>query len=337
MRHKFGWLALVVLAAPPPAFGQGLETLGNRAASMTAFVAVADDASAVAWNPAGLVLGPFFNISVDLGRSETAPDGPLEAPGAARVTTTLLAIGVPPLGLSYYRMGFTTLAPTGSAVEGDPRRETVQVGVRTLVTTHLGATVLQSLGDHLTVGTTVKLVRGRIGGGTAPLGSWDEGFDQAETLDTEGSTTGDLDIGVMFTAGRVRAGAVVRNLTEPTFGGERGPDGAFTVGRHARVGLAWGDRWPGAATTLVALDADVTRVESAAGDRRDVAAGVERWFGMRRLAVRGGVRASTVGDARPVTSAGLSYAVRSGAYVDAYLARGTRGVSAWGIAGRLSY
>lgn len=331
-------MAIGVLATmSPPAYGQGLETVGNRASALAAFVAVADDASAVAWNPAGLVLGPFFNISVDLGRSQIAPDSPFEAPGAARVTTTLLAIGVPPLGLSYYRIGFTTLAPAGSAVEGDPRRETVQVGVRTLVTTHLGATVLQSLGDYLTVGTTVKLVRGRIGGGTAPLGSWDEGFDQAETLDTEGSTTGDLDVGAMFTAGRVRAGVVIRNVTEPTFGDERESEEAFTVGRHARVGLAWGDRWPGAAGTVIAVDADVTRVGSAAGDRRDVAAGVERWFGMRRLAVRGGVRASTVGDARPVTSAGVSLAVRSGTYVDAYVARGTRGASAWGIAGRLSY
>jgi hypothetical protein len=87
----------------------------------------------------------------------------------------------------------------------------------------------------------------------------------------------------------------------------------------------------------VALDADLTTVDHPAGERRDIAAGAERWFGNQTLAVRGGFRASTVGDARPVASAGASYAVRSGIYVDVYAALGREADRRWGVAGRLSY
>lgn len=327
---------MVAIAAP--AHAQGLETLGSRAAGLSAFVAVADDATAVAWNPAGLVIGPLFNISVDFGRSKAGANGAVEGNlPAGEVGTTLIAIGVPPLGLSYSRITLTSIAPVAPAAEGDPRRETGQVGVRTLVTSQLGATVLQSLGDHLTVGATVKLVRGSFGADTVHVQSWNEGFDRAEMLDARASTTGDVDVGGMFSAGRLRAGVVVRNLTEPTFGDEDTPGTDFTLQRHARVGMAWGDRWPGTPATIVALDADLTRVPHPAGERRDVAAGVERWLRAQHLGIRGGVRASTIGRTRPVASGGLSYAVRAGTYVDAYVAVGDRHARGWGVAARLSY
>src|SRR5688500_2265323 len=93
---------LAAFVAPAVARAQGLESLGNRATAMAAFVAVADDTSAVAWNPAGLVSGPIFNISVDFGRSTSIPDGPPQFPGqAGRVGATLLAIGTLPLGLAF--------------------------------------------------------------------------------------------------------------------------------------------------------------------------------------------------------------------------------------------
>jgi hypothetical protein len=134
----------------------------------------------------------------------------------------------------------------------------------------------------------------------------------------------------------VRAGVVVRNVTEPSFGDDqRGV--AVALERHARVGMAWGDRWPGLANTIVAIDADLTRVRDAMGERRDVAIGAERWLRNRRIGVRGGVRASTVSETRPVATAGFSYAIRSGTYVDAYVARGTEDQRAWGIGARLTY
>jgi hypothetical protein len=195
---------------------------------------------------------------------------------------------------------------------------------------------LQSLGNFLTVGATVKLVRGSVGSEIVPADTWDAALDQADTLMTENSTTGDVDVGVMATVGRARAGFLLRNLTAPDFEDPLGGD--IELPRHARLGAAWGDRWPGTARTIVAVDADLTRVPHADGDRRDLAAGVERWtLQQQRLGLRAGVRASTVGDARPVVSVGGSYAIRSGTFVDGYVARGAGDATAWGIAARLSY
>ena len=317
---------------------QGLETVGNRASAMSAFVAVADDASAVVWNPSGLAQGPFFNLSFDWGRAHS---GTSEEPGltesAGRQSGTLLAVALPPFGLSYYRMGTTVLQPASPAGQLSPSRQDYQVSVRSLVTSHLGVTVLQSLGDHVTVGATAKVVRGSLAGDTTSISSWSDGFEYAESLETEGSTRGDIDLGALVTGGRFRAGVVARNITEPTF--ESGAGGAVSaqLERHVRVGAAWGDGWPGLALTIVAVDADATRTAHATGDRRDVAAGLERWLKGRRVGFRGGVRASTVGDARPVASVGGSFALRVGTYVDAYVAKGRHEDRAWGIGARLTF
>jgi hypothetical protein len=330
---------LMVLLSPSQVTGQGLETLGNRAAAMAAFVAVADDASAVAWNPSGLVSGPIFNMMLGLGRTTDAAAG-RPAPGsrAGQVGTTLIALGSTPVGLAYYRISSRSFLETTPAVVGSVDRETRQAIARILVTSHLGATVQQSVGDYLTLGATLKLVRGSVGRGVVAGNSWDDVLDQAEEIDGRGSNRGDLDVGAMLAVGRVRAGLVVRNLTAPTFGAgdDDGPLGV-TLERHVRIGAAWADRWPAISQTVVSIDADLTRVPHPAGDRRDVAVGVERWVRGHEVGLRGGVRASTVGDGRPVVSVGGSFAVRAGTYVDGYVARGTRNDRGWGLAVRMSY
>jgi len=339
MLRQFKWTVLPVVAAilaSDETQAQGLETLGNRASALAAFVAVADDASAVAWNPAGLLTGPIFNIALNLGRSTDATsDVPSPGARAGEVGTTLLALGVPPLGLSYYRVRTTSIEAQGSEVLGSTDRENIQVVVRSLVTSHLGATVLQSLGDYATVGATVKLVRGSVATGRVRVGTWNAGFDRAEIFPAEADTVADVDAGAMFAVRRLRAGIVVRNATEPSFGGE-GPQ-EMTLRRHVRGGVAWGDGWPGLARTIVAVDVDLTRVPDAAGERRDLAAGVERWTRRRHVGIRGGLRASTVGEARPVLSGGLSYGVRAGTYLDVYVAHGRRDDRAWGVGARLTY
>ena len=329
---------LGVVTAPLAAQGQGLESLGNRASALAAFVAVADDASAVAWNPSGLVSGPIFNILLDTGRSTSTPNDPPRFPGSARkLGTTLVAIGTLPMGLAYYRLA-TSAAAAGPAVGGTADREASRdIVVRTMVTNHFGATVQQSVGDYVTLGASIKLVRGSVAGGESPQPTWGAAFEALEDLESEGSFAGDVDLGAMFAAGRLRAGLVVRNVTEPTFGD--GAEGGVEIPleRHARLGVAWGDSWSGLSRLIVAVDADVTRVPHPAGDRRDIAAGVERWVRDRQIAVRGGVRASTVGDARPVVSGGASYAVRAGTYVDAYVSGGSGDVRGWGVAARMTY
>ena len=319
------------------ASAQSLDTLGTRASALAAFVAVADDASAVAWNPAGLVMGPIFNAVIGLGRSTMEPTSPPDfAAGGSRSGTTLIAVGTTPVGLAYYRLASTSFTPLSPAVTETTDRQNRQVLVRTLVTTHLGATVQQSVGDYLTVGATIKVVRGSLGLGQVAGSSSDAIFDAADAVEREGTTRGDVDFGAMLSAGRMRAGVVVRNGFTPTFG-EQGEGMTATLERHVRAGIAWADRWPGLARTIVSLDADVTRVPHATGDRRDIAAGAERWLRGQQIGVRGGIRASTIGDARPVVSAGGSYAVRAGTYVDVFVAQGTNDDRAWGVAARLTY
>lgn len=331
-------VALVALVGASSVSAQNLENMGSRAAAMSAFVAVADDASAVAWNPSGLVSGSLFNLQIDLGRSTNQPDTlPQTGDLAGRTGAVLVAIGTTPVGLAYYRMSTTSLSVRNPAVLGSLDRQNEHVLIRTLITSHLGATVQQSVGDYLTLGATLKLVRGNVGVATLEATSWDGAFDRIDAVEREGSTRGDVDAGAMFAAGQVRAGIVVRNLTAPSFGNEDVASGEVTLERHARVGFAWADRWPGISATVLSVDADLTRVPHPTGDRRDVAAGVERWLAGRRVGLRGGVRASTVGDARTVVSAGGSYAVRSGMYVDAYVARGASDARAWGIAARVTY
>lgn len=333
-------VSLALMTIVSPAAGQGLETLGSRAAALGAFVAVADDASAVAWNPSGLVTGPIFNIQIDLGRSTDRPaDDPASGATARRARTTLVALGTTPLGLAYYRLSTTALAAGDPAVVGTGDRQIRQVLISTLVTDHFGATVQQSVGDYLTLGATLKVVRGSVGLAIVDTASWDGAFERADGVERVGSTRGDVDAGAMFAAGRMRAGVVVRNITAPSFGADEDTDGRAraTLERHARVGIAWADRWPAISDTVVSFDADLTRVAHASGERRDVAAGVERWLRSQRIGVRGGVRASTIGDARVVVSAGGSYAVRAGMYVDGFVARGSRDDRAWGIAARVTY
>src|SRR5829696_3888840 len=95
---------LLVLAAATPLLAQAQPPVGVRAAGMGgAFTAVADDASAVFWNPAGLATGAFFSLLVDRNALDTR-------------SATLIAVGTPPLGLSYYRTAAQASAGSGNSL-----------------------------------------------------------------------------------------------------------------------------------------------------------------------------------------------------------------------------
>jgi hypothetical protein len=312
---------------------------GTRAAGMGgAFVAVADDASAVYWNPAGLATGAVFNVQVDFGSADLTPGEPGD-PGVlgGGSSTRLIALGVPPLGLSYYRLNNLHVAAPSPAVGDEDGREDQRIPAVRLSTSNFGVTFLHSLWSGVVVGTTLKLVRGSVAAGVVSAGEWGDVLDRVDDLEADGRTRADLDAGLMVTAGRVRLGLVARNLREPSFAPDDADEDSARLEREVRVGAAWGNGWPGLSQLVLSLDADLTRVSDFDGERRDVAAGAETWWFGRRLGVRGGWRASTVGEARPVGSAGISIAARPGVFIDGHFSGDRNDRRAWSLGARFTY
>src|SRR5437867_6633386 len=88
---------------------QTFDTVGTRAEGMGgAFVAVADDASAAYWNPAGFAAGNFFTMVLD---QSTVKINSGDTEGAASGSGLLVSLGMPALRLSYYRLRSTILTP----------------------------------------------------------------------------------------------------------------------------------------------------------------------------------------------------------------------------------
>lgn len=282
------WL---LLAASASASAQSEAPIGVRAAGMGgAFTAVADDGSAAFWNPAGFASGSFFSLVADANVLD-------------RRKGTLVALGTPPLGLSYYRTAITA----------------EKNGRNTLVSHHAGVTLLQSVGGHLSVGTTLKLVRGiASAAGSAAISS----------------NRFDADLGVMSTGSLAQVGLSVRNLLQPEF---RTPAGPMRLERHVRAGLSMHAR----PDLTVAADLDVTTAATPRGNWRDAALGVESHPSVKAW-LRGGVHWNTAGrapaGAAPVASFGGSYVIYGSVLADAQVSLGSAdGDRGWGLGVRFVF
>ena len=283
---------LLTLAAAPALAQQsgGAPAPGTRASGLSgAFTGVADDASAVFWNPAGLASGGFFSLVLDHSSRDAG-------------SATLLALGTPPLGLTYYR------TDTGPAGDGRNR----------LVTHQAGVTAVQSLADRIAVGATVKVVHGEAQTGSGPPVS---------------SNKVDLDVGVMAAGSLGRIGLAIHNLTAPSFGTADTP---MKLERRFRGGISLNI----ARKTMVSADLDFNTTDDVAtGDPwREAAIGAE-FQPLRKGWLRGGVHWNTAGDrATPGTTIGGSYAVYGATLADAYVSFGsddrTRG---WGVGMRFVF
>ena len=309
-------LAALLGGGARDASAQTFETVGVRAQGMAgAFVAVADDATASWWNPAGLATGAYLSAVLERGRTTEPATTPADGP-AVRATANDFAVAFPALGLSYYRLRISEIAATSpTGADSQNRQDTRVTGrsVRSVALSQFGTTIGQSLGDHFVIGSTLKLIRaGAVSGAT----DGSEALDDADNLDVSRSVRADLDAGAMVNFGRMRLGLTVRNLTEPSFG-DRGTD-RLSLKRQARVGIAVLSVPNGIRQGLTAAaDADLTTVSTAVGNVRHVAAGIEGWLANGRLGLRAGASANTVDEARPAGSAGVSVALTRAFHVNA--------------------
>ena len=324
---------LLIAGAASVCSAQIVESVGNRAQGMGgAFVAVASDSSATWWNPAGLATGPFADVAVARGVVDIEDTVP-----ARRDRVAWFAATAPMVGFSYYRLRITDIQRSGAKGQPVADREDTRAGVsvRSFSVNELGLTVVQSVLPGVHAGATLKYVRGTLRGGAG-----DAARPPSELLDRVEELGGgsaenrfDLDAGVIGVAGPIRVGAVMRNILALTFG-----DGAFTLPRQTRVGVALDIEKAGGPPLTLAVDADARTYATASGDRRVIAAGAEQWLGMRRIGIRGGGRFNTVGARERVATAGASVLVRRGMYVEAQVARGGADAErGWGVGARVTF
>jgi len=294
--------AVTLLFISTSARAQPVDSVGVRAQGMAgAFTAIADDATATWWNPAGIASGAMLNFSLEYGR--------LEDPDTGRGA---VAFTIPSFGLSYYRMPVSEIQATSSTADSSAgRQDPATSTVRTIELSQFGATVGQSIGNHLVLASTLKIMH----------------------ID-DGTEVG-LDIGAMAVTGPVRLGVSARNIREPTLG-----DGvnALTLKRQVRVGAAVSTSANPKLAATLAFDADILEVPSATGNERRLAGGGEVWFWSHVVGVRGGLSTSTLGDARTSGAFGGSVMVHRGLFVEGELTRGSdmtrRG---WGLAFRVTF
>ena len=338
----FGVLGTATLLTASAGFAQSFPAVGTRAAGMAgAFVGVADDASAIYWNPAGLAAGSYFSLVLDGGSTEAAPD---RFRLGHEDSSFLLGLAMPALGLGYYRLHSSTAGPGVVLVPEDAdlssRNLTAAAELRldSLITHHGGVTLAQSLWQGISVGTTLKIVRGIAASTIVPAGTADEALD-GDASDLLGKATNrfDLDVGFMAAGGPLKVGVTVRNVTEPEFEAA-GDARELTLERQARAGLSYAvsPNW------LAAADFDLMKTLDAFGDRRDIALGVEGRLAARAM-VRTGLSVNTAdasdeGDTRQAYSLGGSYAVKASIYIDGHFTTGNdRAGRQWGVAARFVY
>jgi hypothetical protein len=304
MRISVAFAALLFAAHPISVGAQTFGEVGTRAEGMGgAFVAVADDASAVYWNPAGIATGSIFDLQVSV----------------AKGSTVFVGAALPVFGLSYYRTHQAVRLPTVSPPPDRENEGSGQVPIRTLTTTNIGFTVVQTVVPGLVIGTTTRIVSGAV-----------------EPAD--GRTTFDFDAGAMVSAWDIRFGLVVRNLREAGFDTESGP---VEMKRQFRIGAAL---TPRAAPSGVhgpfslAADADLTTTPGPLGLRRGAAVGGEYWLGRGLAGVRGGVRWSTLGDSSRALSGGVTVRLPKSMYVEGQVTKSNESdEKAWNVGGGIAF
>ena len=313
--------------------------MGTRAIGMGgAFVAVADDATAAYWNPAGLTTGAFFSLVADQTSSRTRLSPTESGSPGTEQGGIFVGLSTNTTALSYYRLRINQIErPPNRAASLDPARNDQwgEATLRSVVTDNVALTGASLVYPGVSMGSTLRYVRGSYGIGAGNPGSTtDAWLREAGDLRRRSQHKVDMDVGLKVGGEQLQLGLVARNLLQPSLDG---PDGrSIRLDRLVRAGLAVRP----VGRLLVAADIDLRRLSTAHGDRRNVAIGAEQWFG-EWLGVRGGARfnlESRDDDSGIVGAFGLSVSLSSGLYVDAQVTRGRDDIEqGWSIAGRVGF
>ena len=318
MRIIAAFQLFLSLTIPLSAQAQTFGAIGTRAEGMAgAFVAVADDASAVYWNPAGIATGATFDFQVSGGESRL-----------------FVGAALPVLGASYYRTRQVVRFPTVSGLPDRQNEGSGQVPTGVFTTTNFGVTVVQTVVPGLVIGTTARVVHGGI---DELDPSTDSGSPRA-TSRGESRTTFDLDAGAMVSVWHMRFGVTGRNLREPEF---EGGGGMVRMQRHFRVGAALAPRSLPTGVHgpfSVAIDADLTETPAVTGERRTAAAGGEYWLARGYVGLRTGVRWNTSGNSDKAFSGGLTVRLPRSIYVEGQVTKWDSSDDAeWNVGARVTF
>jgi hypothetical protein len=303
-----------------------------------AFVAVADDATAAYWNPAGLPTGAFLSLLADYTARQTRHEASRpDSPGTDEMGT-FVGLSTNAIGFSYYRLRINQIersVPPEASADSARQDQWGEAILGSVITHNVGLTTAQMLYPGVSVGSTLRYVRGSYGVDTGTTGlTTDEWLRDARELEPKVQHRVDLDVGLKLGGARLQAAIVARNLLQPTL---EAPDGSSVrMDRQVRAGVAF--RPVGA--LLLAGDIDLSRSATASGFRRNLAVGGEYWFGLS-LAIRAGARLNLEDSSshpRPMGALGFSLALSEGVYVDAQLSRGRDAVEqGWSVAARVGF
>jgi hypothetical protein len=303
MRTKNAGLLLIALCVlPGRAAGQAIDAVGSRALGMGgAFVAVADDASGAHWNPAALAVGQPAGALVEWNRFRSGDRDGGPAEGGWQRSSRFMSFGSWPIGVTYTRIDQAVTTDGNSATR--------------LLTQAYGLSLLQSLSNSFIVGTTLRYIRGRAAHADVSAGTLGDALDDIAANDGRASGAFDLDLSAIFNAGIFRLGGTIRHLRSPEFAA---PDGTrLELERRSRVGLAV---LPVDGLTL-AMDIDLDTVAEPDGERRTGAVGVEHRLSPRVI-VRAGAKRNFAGEHETAGTAGASFALRPGTWLDGHVTFG---------------
>jgi len=331
------YLLLWIASGAISVFAEDPMTLGARATGLGgAFTAVANDATAFYWNPAGVSQGPFFRVGVFGGSSYRDRGQLVEQLGSGRpggAGSNLdgdRAVGIS-AGFTVFGVAVTRFRHTGSALED------AVLSHRGLEIWDVAASFAQSLPiDDLVVGFNLHYLRGTARTGEEPAGAVPISEQNVSDLVNravrfEGKTESEpgVDLGVQYRPRDwIHLGLSARNLNRPTFHTDGGE--AISLAPQARLGVAFDL----AGLFLLAADFDLSEREGAIeqNDWRELAAGVEKSWKEGALTLRGGLRSELGGGTfgAPGISGGI--AVKLGAVlaeVGAMTATRRRSASLW--------